>query len=122
MRDAKRASSRNIARNSGSFAKFSWSRFTATVFEKPTLPSIRAKCTDAIPPDAILSKSTYRPTRRSGAMVDGGDESAGAPVGRSFDIARNVLGLTGDGEQMGGRGAKSLGTLSDLPRDGIPPT
>ena len=53
MRAASRASSRNIATNSGSLANCGWSRLIATVREKPTGPSRRPRCTVAMPPAAI---------------------------------------------------------------------
>ena len=56
MRAARRASSMNIALNSGSLSKWGCRHLTATTRENPTGPARRAKCTVAMPPDAISSK------------------------------------------------------------------
>ena len=51
--EAMRASSRNIARKSGSSANWGCSRFTATIRLKPSAPSRRARWMVAMPPRAM---------------------------------------------------------------------
>ena len=53
MRAARRASSRNMLAKSLSRARCGWARLMATVRANPEGPARRAKCTVAIPPDAI---------------------------------------------------------------------
>src|SRR5271154_6691256 len=62
MRVARRASSKNIARKSGSFANCGCIRLIATSFAKPAAPSIRPMWTVAIPPEASSPWTVYRPT------------------------------------------------------------
>ena len=58
MPAASRASSRNIATNSGlRSARWGSSRLMATVREKPAAPTSRPRWTTAIPPDAISWRS-----------------------------------------------------------------
>src|SRR5579884_591309 len=60
-RAARRASSMNIATNSGSFAYCGCSRLMATVRANPAGPTRVPRCTVAMPPDAISAPSVYRP-------------------------------------------------------------
>ncbi len=53
MRAASRASSRNMARNSGSSARCRCMHLIATMREKPPWPARRPKYTVAMPPEAI---------------------------------------------------------------------
>jgi hypothetical protein len=52
MREAMRASSRNIVRNDSSRERCGKMVFTATIFSKPCLPEMRAAHTVAMPPCA----------------------------------------------------------------------
>src|SRR5262245_44038210 len=64
MRDARRASSRNIDTNSGTRARWGKRHFNAIVRENPTGPKRRPRWTVAIAPAAIWSNTAYRSTTR----------------------------------------------------------
>ncbi len=54
----RRPSSRSMAQISGSLVYWAWRRLMATVRANPASPSIRPRCTVAMPPEAISSPIT----------------------------------------------------------------
>ena len=83
IRDASRASSRNIETNSGSLESCGCRRLIATVRANVPEPLSVPRWTVAIPPAAISSYTAYRPTRSAGVWSVAGFTLASAYHGFS---------------------------------------